>query len=265
MRHSYNYIRNATMTRFGVPASDDRKRSKADGAPRRRHIEPVPQEGGGPEVPGRRILRSARPRAGEVRDAAPRVGRQPPGDAGHATSMASPGRRITRPRRDFDEAGHCRARAQEAGPRGPHKLHGDVLAFVESADSPGKPIRARELAKLIRKELGLEVHPRTIERACGAKKSATMTGASAAVDEAAAWARVTEQYETMRTAARGEALPPEARCGLSLFLRRGMWAWARAPRPPQARKPRPTRPPPPSPVIAVKSIEPSFTSSPAWR
>ena len=30
VRHSYNYIRNATMTRFGVPASKDRKRSKAD-------------------------------------------------------------------------------------------------------------------------------------------------------------------------------------------------------------------------------------------
>jgi hypothetical protein len=30
---------------------------------------------------------------------------------------------------------------------------------------PGEPIRARELAEMIREELGLEVHPRTIERA----------------------------------------------------------------------------------------------------
>jgi hypothetical protein len=29
-------------------------------------------------------------------------------------------------------------------------------------------------------------------------------------------------------AALGEALPPEARSGLTLFLRRGMWGWARA-------------------------------------
>ena len=36
------------------------------------------------------------------------------------------------------------------------------------------------------------------------------------------------QYETLRMAALGEALPPEARSGLMLFLRRGMWGWARA-------------------------------------
>jgi len=39
---------------------------------------------------------------------------------------------------------------------------------------------------------------------------------------------VAAQYETLRTAALGEALPPEARTGLMLFLRRGMWGWARA-------------------------------------
>ena len=36
------------------------------------------------------------------------------------------------------------------------------------------------------------------------------------------------QYETLRMAMLGEALPPEARSGLMLFLRRGMWGWARA-------------------------------------
>lgn len=34
-------------------------------------------------------------------------------------------------------------------------------------------------------------------------------------------------YETLRAAGLGEALPPEARGGLMLFLRRGMWGWAR--------------------------------------
>jgi hypothetical protein len=37
-----------------------------------------------------------------------------------------------------------------------------------------------------------------------------------------------EQYEALRTAALGERLPLEARSGLALFLRRGMWAWAQA-------------------------------------
>lgn len=38
---------------------------------------------------------------------------------------------------------------------------------------------------------------------------------------------VAAQYETLRMAALGEALPPEARSGLMLFLRRGLWGWAR--------------------------------------
>jgi hypothetical protein len=41
-------------------------------------------------------------------------------------------------------------------------------------------------------------------------------------------ATVPEQYETLRTAALGEGLPVEARSGLALFLRRGMWGWAQA-------------------------------------
>jgi hypothetical protein len=39
---------------------------------------------------------------------------------------------------------------------------------------------------------------------------------------------IVTQYETLRRAALGDALPPEARAGLMLFLRRGMWGWARA-------------------------------------
>ena len=35
------------------------------------------------------------------------------------------------------------------------------------------------------------------------------------------------RYETLRMAMLGEALPPDARSGLMLFLRRGMWGWAR--------------------------------------
>lgn len=36
------------------------------------------------------------------------------------------------------------------------------------------------------------------------------------------------QYETLRAAALGNALPPEARAGLMLFLHTGMWGWTRA-------------------------------------
>ena len=36
------------------------------------------------------------------------------------------------------------------------------------------------------------------------------------------------RYEVLRAVAFGDALPLEARSGLMLFLRRGMWGWARA-------------------------------------
>lgn len=38
---------------------------------------------------------------------------------------------------------------------------------------------------------------------------------------------VAGRYETLRMAGLGEALPPQARDGLMLFLGRGMWGWAR--------------------------------------
>jgi hypothetical protein len=37
---------------------------------------------------------------------------------------------------------------------------------------------------------------------------------------------VIAQYETLRKAALGDALPPDARAGMMLFLRQGMWGWA---------------------------------------
>lgn len=39
---------------------------------------------------------------------------------------------------------------------------------------------------------------------------------------------IAARYERLRAAALGAPLPPDARQGLLLFLRRGMWAWARA-------------------------------------
>lgn len=55
---------------------------------------------------------------------------------------------------------------------------------------------------------------------------------------------MTEQYEALRAAVLGAQLPLEARSGLALILRRGMWAWAQAaaaatptPRPPRSSLP----------------------------
>jgi transposase len=70
----------------------------------------------------------------------------------------------------FDEAGVAGLLPKKRGPHGPHKLRGDILAFVEKQVVPGEPIRARELAKLIRQKFSVEVHPRTVERALRGKE-----------------------------------------------------------------------------------------------
>ncbi|WP_255215390.1 helix-turn-helix domain-containing protein [Paraburkholderia youngii] len=84
-------------------------------------------------------------------------------------------------RADFEEGGIAGLVPRKRGPRGPHKIQGDVLAFLKSQFTPGEPIRARELAKLVRKEFGLDVHPRTIERAFGVKKRRNSTNRCLAV------------------------------------------------------------------------------------
>lgn len=73
---------------------------------------------------------------------------------------------------DFEGAGLAGLVPRKRGPRGPHKLQGEVLAFLKAQVAPGEPIRARELTDRIRTRFGLDVHPRTIERALGVKKTA---------------------------------------------------------------------------------------------
>lgn len=71
----------------------------------------------------------------------------------------------------FDQAGIAGLIPRKRGPRGPHKLHGEALAFVEQHLVAGEPVRARTLAKLLRQHFGLTIHPRTIERAVAGKKT----------------------------------------------------------------------------------------------
>lgn len=61
---------------------------------------------------------------------------------------------------------------RKRGPRGPHKLHGEALAFVEQHRVKGEPLRARVLAQRLRTQFHLTIHPRTIERAMTGKKTA---------------------------------------------------------------------------------------------
>jgi transposase len=72
----------------------------------------------------------------------------------------------------FDEAGIAGLVPKKRGPRGPRKIQGEVRAFVQERLVAGEPIRARKLAAMIRRQFGLDVHPRTIERAIREKKTA---------------------------------------------------------------------------------------------
>jgi transposase len=72
---------------------------------------------------------------------------------------------------NFDEAGIAGLVPKKRGPRSPHKLRGEVLTFLQSQVFAGEPIRARKLSAMIRRQFDLEVHPRTIERALGGKKT----------------------------------------------------------------------------------------------
>ncbi len=71
----------------------------------------------------------------------------------------------------FDKGGVAGLVPQKRGPRGPHKLRGQALAFVQEQLVAGEPVRARELAKRIRQKFALNIHPRTIERAVAGKKT----------------------------------------------------------------------------------------------
>ena len=71
----------------------------------------------------------------------------------------------------FEEAGLAGLVPRKRGPRGPHKLQGAVLAFIQEQLVAGEPTRARELARQIAEKFHLDIHPRTIERAVAVKKT----------------------------------------------------------------------------------------------
>ena len=79
----------------------------------------------------------------------------------------------------FDEAGVAGLVPKKRGPRGPHKLQGEILAFVEKQVVPGEPIRARELAKLVRQKFSVEVHPQDDRARARRKKNAAASGGTA--------------------------------------------------------------------------------------
>ena len=59
---------------------------------------------------------------------------------------------------------------QKRGPRDGHKLSGDVVAALLAARAEQPELTIRDFARLIRKQFGLSVHRRSIERALSRQK-----------------------------------------------------------------------------------------------
>ena len=59
---------------------------------------------------------------------------------------------------------------QPRGPKTAHKLTPEVMTIIDEHHRAGGPIQARALAQLVHQQLGLSVHPRSIERAIARKK-----------------------------------------------------------------------------------------------
>jgi transposase len=59
---------------------------------------------------------------------------------------------------------------RQRGPKGGHKLTAEIMSFIERRQSEDPQVHARGLARQIKAELKLSVHPRSIERALARKK-----------------------------------------------------------------------------------------------
>ena len=70
----------------------------------------------------------------------------------------------------FERSGLAGLLPQPRGPKSAHKLTAQVMTLIQEHHQEGGPIQARTLAQLVQSQLGLTVHPRSIERAFARKK-----------------------------------------------------------------------------------------------
>ena len=82
---------------------------------------------------------------------------------------------VSRPTYYQAEAGYAREGLagllpRQRGPKGAHKLDGQMMAFIEDYFAEHGPTGARLLAQVIQVEFGQDIHPRSIERALARKK-----------------------------------------------------------------------------------------------
>ena len=64
----------------------------------------------------------------------------------------------------FEQEGLPGLIAKKPGPKGAHKLKTDVMEFIAKEIERDDKLRAPDLANMVRERLGIEVHPRSVER-----------------------------------------------------------------------------------------------------
>jgi transposase len=69
----------------------------------------------------------------------------------------------------FEARGLAGLLPAKPGPKQPHKLTAEVLAYVKELARAEPPLKARQLAARVRQRFKLKVHPRTIEKALNPK------------------------------------------------------------------------------------------------
>ena len=226
VRHNKDYAHGALVTRFGVPAGRDRKRSKSDALAEDGALNPAPekvrdlkfQEGGffdpGDIVQVKyEMLRRASVEKASVTEVSEEYG-------------------VSRPtyyqaKADFDESGIAGTRTQEARSPRPTQDPGRSLGVPQGADFPWRTDTRARVGEVAPEGVRPRCPSKNDRTSGRCKKNSEMTGITASLT-ALAPATVVARYERLRSAMLGEALPPDARSGLVVFLHRGMWGWARA-------------------------------------
>ncbi len=102
---------------------------------------------------------------------------------GQAVSTAAAAFGFSRPsfyaaRAAWTEAGLPGLVPSRPGPRGGHKLTAEVLAFLREQQARRAGLRSRHLVALIRERFGVDVHPRSVERALAGLEKKARRGSS---------------------------------------------------------------------------------------
>src|ERR1700730_5510722 len=199
---------------IGIPILGDsgvhEERQHASESPcplRGRHVESGTGEGPRREVPRQRVLRSARHRAGQVRDAAPYLGREDFGcerDGGIRRVKAD----VLSDQSQLRRRGDRWTGAEKEGPPRSSQASGGSTGIHPKATCRGRAYSSARVGEADPTEIRSRC-PSQDDRASGRPKKNFKITASAEGGSRRA-SSIVAQYETLRGAALGQALPPEA-------------------------------------------------------